>query len=91
MHEKNKRVIGCNSQHLFMMVKKTCSRRNILKKLRTRSDFAKIVNDTISTDFNRYDKHCLAFGRNHSRRTGYCAKSPGACPGPFSTSFINLK
>ena len=22
------------------------------------------------------------FGRNHSRRTGYCEKSPGACPGP---------
>ena len=21
------------------------------------------------------------FGRNHSRRTGYCEKSPGACPG----------
>ena len=28
------------------------------------------------------NKHCLGFGRNHSRRTGYCAKSPGACPGP---------
>ena len=24
----------------------------------------------------------LDFGRNHSRRTGYCEKSPGACPGP---------
>ena len=60
MHEKNKRVIGCNSRHLFMMVKKTCSRRNILKKLRTRSDFAKIVNDTISTDFNRYDMSFLS-------------------------------
>ena len=26
------------------------------------------------------NKHCLGFGRNHSRRTGYCAQSPGACP-----------
>ena len=28
------------------------------------------------------NKHCWGFGRNHSRRTGYWAKSPGACPGP---------
>ena len=34
------------------------------------------------------NKHCLGFGRNHSRRTGYCAKSPGACPGPdFEVTF----
>ena len=33
------------------------------------------------------NKHCLGFGRNHSRRTGYCAKSPGACPGPVIMVF----
>ena len=53
--QKNKHVIGYNSRHLFMTVRKTYSRRKILKKLRTRWDFAKIVDDTISTDFNRYD------------------------------------
>ena len=34
------------------------------------------------------NKHCLGFGRNHSRRTGYCAKSPGACPGPVFNGFV---
>ena len=29
----------------------------------------------------------MGFGRNHSRRTGYCEKSPGACPGPVLPPF----
>ena len=35
------------------------------------------------------NKHCLGFGRNHSRRTRYCAKSHGACPGPVTKHFIH--
>ena len=56
--------------------------RALMKSTRNDGMF-KILKDLVV--WNTYELSNMlweSFGRNHSRRTGYCAKSPGACPGP---------